>query len=91
MFDNIQIGLSSQEMPKDVNGMRQSIETGRRDSALIATCLRQAEYNGLSGEDKYVLLAYQALVMLETYAQNTLRMAALSPVPPMVVGKPDAT
>lgn len=91
MFGDIQIGLKAQEMPKDVDGMRRAIEAGRRDSALIATCLRQAEYNGMSGEDKYVLLAYQALVMLESYAQNTLKMAALSPVPPMIVGKPDAT
>lgn len=74
MFDDIQIGLkrpSEKDTPTDINAMRQAIERGRRDSAVIAQCLRQAEFTGLSGEDKYVLLAYHALTMLQDYASNS--------------------
>ena len=43
---------------------------GARDSALIRQCLDTAHYAGMSGEDTYVLLAYQALIQLEnTYRQ----------------------
>lgn len=45
--------------------MRAAINRGQRDSALIRNCVTQADYNGLNGEDRYVLLAYHTLVMLE--------------------------
>jgi hypothetical protein len=36
---------------------------------------------GLSGEDKYVMLAYQALVMLEEYWKRCNQLVTLSPGP----------
>lgn len=90
MFDDMKMGLpkptdDSSRGLTDFNVMRQEITHGARDSALIQNCLRQAEYAGLSGEDKYTLLAYQALIALEVYWKQALTVSALSPIPPMIV------
>lgn len=87
-------GLNRKDAEKDVepfgekriDGMRRAIENGRRDSALIHQCLMSAEVNGLRGEDKYVLLAYHALILLEEHAQRTLDMLNTQPTPPFIIG-----
>jgi len=63
----------------DFNSMRVAIMTGARDSVLISQVMRQADYMGLSGEDRYTALAYQALIQLEHHAQRELHMASLMP------------
>lgn len=47
------------------NEMRLTILDASRDSALIRNSLETGRYNGLSGEDIYVQLAYHALRELE--------------------------
>jgi hypothetical protein len=59
----------------DLNELRKAIDRGQRDSVLIYRCLLQAQYAGLSGEDTYALLAYEALCQLEEYAQRTRSLA----------------
>jgi hypothetical protein len=64
------------------NEMRRRIEKARRDSALIAQTLRNAEYEGWSGEDKYVVLAYRALVALERLHKQMLSYMQQATAPP---------
>jgi hypothetical protein len=71
------------------DGMRAAIFKGSHESPLIRTCLQKAQYAGLSGEDTYVLLAYQALIALESYAQRCLEISRRHPdVPPIFVQNP---
>lgn len=91
-WGRIQLGLLKPETTEEVkeqatlDGMRRAIEMASRDSVLIRQCLDSARYAGLSGEDKYVLLAYQALLALEEHWQRNLRFSELSPnVPPIVI------
>lgn len=84
MFPDIKMGLPPHDditKPPTFDEMRAAIEKGRRDSALIAQCLRQAEHMGLSGEDKYVMLAYQALIQLGSTHQQLMRVVSLTPGP----------
>lgn len=52
--------------------MRQLIERAGRHSPLIHAVLDAARWKGMSGEDKYVLLAYSALLELERHYQANL-------------------
>ena len=61
----------------DVSAMRKAITFGQRDSALINRCLRVAEHNGLSGEETMVLLAYHALLQVEDFWRDRLKLSAL--------------
>lgn len=85
----ITIGLPKPEKdiaPGDFNAMRRAMMAGARDSALINNVLRQADYAGLNGEDRYSLLAYHALLMAEEYAQRMLlNLENLLPRAPFVM------
>lgn len=89
-FPEIRLGLPPPEkgateyLPPDFNAMRKAIAEGARDSALIASCMRQAQHAGLSGEDTYVMLAFQALVRLEDYYQRALHLSRIRPLPPII-------
>jgi hypothetical protein len=76
-----------EDVTMDANAMRRAILRDRRDSSLIANVLSGAEYNGLSGEDTYVMLAYHALRMLEDNWQRQLDTTFKSPKPPFVIKK----
>lgn len=97
MFNDIKMGLERPATAEDIkeqaelNGMRAAIERGSRDSHLIRSCLDMARYQGLSGEDKYVVLAYQALLALEDFHKRTLRFMELSPSAPPLILKNDGT
>ena len=86
----IQVGL---ERPKDwdnakmfdFNEMRKAIFAARRDSALIHQCLMTADYNGLSAEDRYTLMAYEALIALETYWKMANEILMKNPMPPILM------
>jgi hypothetical protein len=67
----------------EINGMRLAILKGSRDSPLIRSCLDIARYAGLSGEDTFALLAYHALVQLETYFQMQMDRVRLDPKSPL--------
>lgn len=93
-FPKLMMGLPKPETAEDIksqatlDGMRKAIEIGSRDSNLIRQCLDTARYGGLNGEDTYVLLAYQALLALETYYQHTQKFVQLSPVLPDFLKEP---
>jgi hypothetical protein len=71
--------------PLTVNEMRLAIDRGWRDSAIIGNCLNRARYNGSSGEDTYVLLAYYALRELEKFYQMNMDWMNLQPDPQKIV------
>lgn len=75
------VSCSDPSNPPLFDEMRAAIYQGQRDSALIRNCLNQADYRGWSGEDRYVMLAYHALVMLETLHKRELSiLQRLAPV-----------
>ncbi len=59
--------------------MRKAIYEGERDSAVIHNAMYAADINGMSAEDRYVMLAYHALLALETHFQAHLRLTTLLP------------
>lgn len=72
------------KIQSDVSAMRRAITFGQRDSAIIRRCLIMAERNGLSGEETYVLLAYNALLELERSWQLNLKLQSLDIRAPFV-------
>jgi hypothetical protein len=88
--DRITVGLTKPEKePTDIREMRKAIEEASRDSSLIRQAFDTAYYMGLSGEDKYTLLAYHALRQLETHFQVNMKSLMLSPSPQVVVPAPN--
>lgn len=83
MFPDIKLGIEpiKSETPPSMDDMRRAIEKGGRDSHLIRAALDSARYNGFSGEDTYVYLAYQALIHLEDAHKRLMRMVSLTPGP----------
>ena len=64
----MQLGLvveNANAMMPTCDEMRRVIFEQVRDSALIHNVMLAADYRGLSGEDRYTTLAYQALIALE--------------------------
>lgn len=59
--------------------MRRRIYEASYESPLIRMCLQRADYEGMSGEDRYTVLAYNALVSLETYFKRCLEISMLFP------------
>lgn len=57
-----------------IAGMRRAIGAAYRDSPIVRKCMMMADRDGLSGEDRYTLLAYHALRALEDQYQETLRL-----------------
>jgi hypothetical protein len=69
--------------------MRKTIYYQSRDSALIANVLQQANARGLSGEDRYTILAFHALIQLESHWQRNLELTRLMPMPPTILKESD--
>jgi hypothetical protein len=85
----ITFGLPKPEKdPASIDEMRQAIDRARWDSSLIKNALDTAQFNGMSGEDKYAMLAYWALRELETQYQSNLRWLMLQPSPG-IIRQPD--
>jgi ABC-type tungstate transport system permease subunit len=59
--------------------MRAAIFKSARDSSLVRSVMMAADLNGWSAEDRYTMLAYEALRMLERYAQVNIEMLAMMP------------
>lgn len=81
MFPDIKLGIEplKGDTPPSLNDMRKAIDMGGRDSHLIRATLDSARYNGFSGEDTYVFLAYQALIHLQKTHEHLMRMVSLTP------------
>ena len=86
----IPIGIPAPELKVDaedattVDGMRRAILRAGRDSALIRNAMYAADLQGMDGEDRYVVLAYNALVLLESTHQRLMRCVERSPGVPLV-------
>lgn len=91
MFNEIHMGLPRPPLDEQLkiqanpDAMRKAIEHGRLNSALIQSCLTSARYAGLSGEDKYVTLAYHALLALEDAHKQLTKALSCMPVSPIFV------
>lgn len=59
--------------------MRAAIARTSRESYVIRAAFIEADGQGLSGEDRYVLLAYHALRALEDTSQSLTKMMACMP------------
>ena len=65
---------------RDMNLLRQEIYKAMCDSPLVRNVMYAADREGMSGEDRYTLLAYEALVALETNWKQVMRARMLDPV-----------
>jgi hypothetical protein len=90
-FDyHIKIGIERPEghQPgdaRDMNALRREIAKAMRDSALVRNIMYAADYEGLNTEDRYTLLAYEALVALETNWKQMIRTRMLDPMPSFIL------
>lgn len=87
---HIKIGIERPEGqqpgdPRDLTRMRQEIYLAMRDSVLVRNIMYCADHEGLSAEDRYTLLAYEALVALETNWKQVLRGRMLDNHPPFII------
>jgi hypothetical protein len=73
---------------RDMNALRREIQQAMRDSALVRNIMYAADHEGLSAEDRYTLLAYEALVALETNWKQVIRTRMLDPMPPILFKEP---
>lgn len=93
-MSDFQMGLRVPEKEAEIppfrtcEEMRRIIYEQARDSALIMNGMRQADYNGLSGEDRYTVIAFHALIALEHYFSRNLDMMHLMPMVPNILKEP---
>ncbi len=77
------VWLSRPEAPQDADSvavMRWAIEQdAAREGSLAGECLAAARAAGLSAEDTYVFLAYQAMLRLEEQQQRHLYLSDVAP------------
>lgn len=88
-FPQMRIGIEPKE-PRNgeivtCDEMRRRIHEAAHESALILNCLRAADYNGMSAEDRYTMLSYHALVALETYYKRVLDFTMKNPNAPVIL------
>src|SRR6266566_3512637 len=77
------VWLVKPEVPQDAGSiadMRRAIEhDGARPGSLVSECLEAARAGGLSEEETYVFLAYQALLWLEETQQRHIYLSDIAP------------
>jgi hypothetical protein len=81
--------MQETEERSTADGMRRAIYQAQRDSALVRELMIRADAMGLSGEDRYVALAYNALVQLENVHQSLMDYIMKSPTAPLLLGERD--
>jgi hypothetical protein len=89
------VWLVKPEAPQDDEGvaaMRLAIEQdGAREGSLVAECLEAARARGLSGEDTYVFIAYQALLRLQETHERHVYLSDVAPFLESVPSPPGVT
>jgi hypothetical protein len=58
-------------------------------SVMIHNCVRAAEHRGLSGEDKYTMIAYHALIAYEKLSDIVQDYVRTNPQPLVMVKEPE--
>lgn len=79
----------SEVLSETPNGMRALLDRYAREHPLPAQIFNIARHQGLSGEDKYTMLAYHALLQMERYEKMALDTLARMPISPMVIVSSD--
>jgi hypothetical protein len=89
------VWLVKPEAPNDAEGvtaMRLAIEQdGAREGSLVAECLEAARARGLSDEDTYVFIAYQALLRLQETHEQHVYLSDVAPFLESVPSPPGVT
>lgn len=67
------------EEPASCDEMRQAILKAYRDDSLIHAAMQTADYRGMSGEDRYTVLAYHALRELNELHRRTMSFVNVLP------------
>jgi hypothetical protein len=92
MFDlneRMQVGvLKPEKEPASIDEMRKAIIEASRNSAIVRNAMYAADHRGLSGEDRYVQLAYYALRNLQDSHVRFMDFVAVSPVRLSQAGSP---
>lgn len=84
------VGIPTPESAEAVNeaatfqGMRKAIFKASFESSLIRHCIDKCLVGGASGEEMYVMLAYQALLRLEQVNAEYMSMIERTPMPPWI-------
>lgn len=65
--------------PETIDEMRQAILRAYRDDNTIHAVFQTADHRGMSGEDRYAMLAYYALRRVHDPDSMVLRFAAVTP------------
>jgi hypothetical protein len=89
------VWLVKPEAPNDAEGvaaMRLAIEQdGGREGSLVAECFQAARARGLSDEDTYVFIAYQALLRLQESHEWHVYLSDVAPILASVPSPPGVT
>lgn len=90
-FDReIRLGIAKPEKePASVNEMRLAIDRAGRDCHLIRQAMDAARYQGMSGEDTYVMMAYSALRALEQQYRLNMQWRNCTPNPSAILNGVD--
>jgi hypothetical protein len=94
-WGRIRIGIEPKELAKDSlpptpTEMRQAIFEASHESALVRNIMYTADHLGATAEDRYTMLAYHALIALETYYKRTLELTMLMPNPSFIMDKDES-
>lgn len=65
--------------PETVDEMRQAILRAYRDDSTIHAVFQTADHRGMSGEDRYAMLAYYALRRIHDLDKMVFRFASVMP------------
>jgi hypothetical protein len=70
--------------------MRQAIFEASHESALVRNIMYAADHMGATAEDRYTMLAYHALIALETYYKRTSELTMMVPHPMFILDKDES-
>lgn len=76
------VGIEKPEKePTSTDEMRKAITAAAWHSSLVRNCMVAADYQGLSGEDRYAVVAYYALRSLEDTSRGLMAFVSTTPSP----------
>lgn len=80
--ERIQVGIEKPEKePTSIDEMRKAITVASQHSSIVRNAMMSADYQGLSGEDRYAMLAYYALRQLESTHRHLMAYVNITPGP----------
>ena len=70
------------------NDMRAELYRVSREDSLVRSVFQMADYNGMSAEDRYTVLAYHAMAARNKLMQESIEFAMVYPHQPIIISKP---